>query len=612
MRRKSTVQYIFFVLIVIVSILRSKHVRGKRILFIFLSRSTSTMLITSFLVLLLNLNAYMGHANPYYVHEINTKGPVDLPLKYVNYAVAKVHIDDDVAKAKAWLSILQEVIQGVYTEYSSGDNEPLPIDPDQIVSRRVFAMLGPFESHVVNFNESANSKCYDVGYRHPEPLSREDMIELRKHGLVHDRDQILLPSLVKSNNRLVTEGGNVVKGNMNAMKLSTEPTLLVVEDRSDIRLGIVVEPLKVGNLATFCQRINVFLSNKNINLQKLGQMQSLLVEMIINLNAVQHELSQLEIAAINDPNVESEYNGNLAYESYSLVQRFSKIFTPTELDIQRFNNLIELMTALLHDLTEVRSHLERRQIYFKNQLCQISVKNVQYIIRCKNINTETMDRISIVPIPFVYENEMYQLIHHTYEYTNDYCIVDGNYNLPTRQHRLYLQPECCNQLRLKLAPMACPLQLMKSKEMILDVGDYEILIPDIYGSRLHTNCQGDTATDKVYDNTAVQTECTVQLGNIRLTMTGSKLFRNLQEKFHSWTQSLSDREWSILLIALTFVLGSILQCSVCYCRYMKRKNHSSPAAEDSSSDDEERPSVSVALNTGSHRLNRLLSVRQEK
>ena len=523
---------------------------------------------------------------------MSSKGPIEMPLRYINYAVDKGHINDDVAKAKSWMILLLDVIESMYEGYSNPDHKAMPIDPEGISSDRIYAMLGPFEPYVVDFDISEkSSKCYEAGYRHPEPLSQDDIIELRKHGLVHSRDKILMPSLRKSNNRLVTDKGDLIKGYMSAVKLSTEPIILNVEDRKEVRLGIVADGTKVGNISTFCQRINTLLSNKNINLEKLEQMQKLVGKKVIYLNAVQHELSQLEITVHNEPETDTIYSGDLAYRAYPIIQQVHHTFVSSEFNVKQFNDLFDPMTSLLNDLIKLRSDLERKQFQFKSQTCHISVKDTKYILRCKSMNIETMDKLNIVPIPFVYENKIFQLVHKEYDYTKDHCMVIGNPAKPTKQFRIYLKPECCLQLRQNLAPMACPLQPIISTEMIIDIGDYEILIPDLDGSSFQSNCQGEIQTDSIHENTAVQTECGVQLGTIRVTMTGSKLFKNFQKKLHSWTQALSDREWSLVLLSITFILGSILQCSICYFRSVKRKKRSNTDSDDSASDEDDRAEV---------------------
>ncbi len=551
-------------------------------------------------------------AEPFYIQEMIYEKEVKTPVRFVNYGIAKSDLDNDLNYTETWIKLIETVIKGEVQSIMTA--QETDINPNEIKSRKVYGMKGPLNSVTADYEKSYESTCYNTGFMHPEPLHKADIVEIRSLGKEDGRDKILLPTLRKQNKRLVYEHGYIIPNEVPGTGSSTEPLMLLVEDGSVINFGVKQGSTDIGNIKTYCQQINTHTVKKGIVIKKISQVLSSVQRTLNHVEVIKEELENLVMtdSVLIDSN--ENYEHLYSWEAYTLIQETYEVFSKHELSNQKLNSLVTLVYTYEQKIAEVRALVEKERYFYKNQGCQIKQNAEKYVLKCKQTLKTQMMRMEIVPIPFVYEQGLYQLMYDIYDKHTEYCITYSSYRKEHKEYRIYLDLQCCEEIYQKKVPKSCPLIQLKSLAMIIDIGEKEMMIPDTEGTEVEAHCQDERKSETLHTNRELKSECRLKFGGVRLPMQGSEFIWSVVKQVDEIQRIFTNRELGLIGATAATLLGCLIQCCLCYFKYVKPNR--TPDNQDSSDDERETTAQNPNRNrnrlaTSSIALNNLLSRRTD-
>lgn len=454
----------------------------------------------SYLLFLLNIATIAFSDNYFTYDEMDRDISVEIPITYVHYGIHKESLNYDIGNSTIWMELVRNLIEKKLHHLQLEDEDF--IDPTLIKSAETYGILGPLVKANISYDDSQLSPCYRIGKKHPEPLSYDELYELRKLGVEDDRNLILLPTYINSHEKMTHIDGSIVLGDIAGLTLADDLLALQVDDKSyfTFQKKVTGSDKKPGLVKSYCQQINSLNFNKPLSILKLKEILNHVDDTIGSLEVTISKLNMLKIHTDDPVNSNIEYQPELTWQSYLIVQEIHNLFSPHETKNSNLNSLLSLTKTFSENMQSFEARTRKDQFLQGNQRCQLSHTDDDYVIKCKQMLFTNMDRMYITPIPFVMEHTLYQLMYQVYDFSDDHCITYGNTGLPRKQFRVYLELKCCNEIFNNLVPRHCPLVQLKSKAMIIDTGEYEILIPNTDGSTMTTHCQGETTHDPIYKN----------------------------------------------------------------------------------------------------------------
>ena len=369
--------------------------------------------------------------------------------------------------------------------------------------------------------------------------------------------------------------GNIVHGDVPGLKLADELLALQIDDNPYLtfqKKPLSTESKTVGIVKSYCQQINSLRFNKHLVINKLEEIIKYVNEIIDSLEVTASKLNMLKIYTLDPINSNIDYQPELTWQSYSIVQQVYNLFSPHETQNNHLRSLLSLTKSFADSMRSFESRTKKDQFLKGNQRCQLSHTDSDYVLKCKQMLFTNIDRIYLTPIPFVMEHTLFQLIYNVYDYSDDYCITYGNSGIAQKQFRVYLEQQCCDEVFNGLVPRNCPLVQLRSKAMLIDTGEYEILVPNTDGSSMTAHCQGEIKHEPIYKNGKIMTDCALNFDDIKIPMSGADFVKVMVKELNYWSEVLNDREWSLLILAITLICTCIIQCCICYFRYIRSRN----------------------------------------
>lgn len=70
----------------------------------------------------------------------------------------------------------------------------------------------------------------------------------------------------------------------------------------------------------------------------------------------------------------------------------------------------------------------------------------------------------------------------------------------------------------------------------------------------------------------IKTDCALNFDDIKIPMSGAEFVKVMVKELDYWSDVLNDREWSLLILAITLICTCIVQCCICYFKYIRSKD----------------------------------------